>query len=161
MHKYHLQNRPEREITSEKEIIDLIGNGKFITISLCRNNEPYIVTLSYGYDDTGKSLYFHAAKKGLKLDFLKANPLVCATIIEDGGYIEDECAHAYRSVVLWGRINIVEKVEEKKHGMKILLNHLESKPDEIKRLFLKADSSYEKMEVLRLDITEIHGKKGQ
>lgn len=161
MHKYHQQNRPDREISSEKEIIDLIRKGKFVTISMCRNNEPYIVTLSYGFDEQGKSLYFHSSRKGLKLDFIRANPLVCATIIEDNGYIKNECAHAYRTIVLWGKMNFIEKIEEKKHGMKVMLSHLESKPSEIKRLFLKAESSYEKMEILRLDISEMHGKKGQ
>jgi nitroimidazol reductase NimA-like FMN-containing flavoprotein (pyridoxamine 5'-phosphate oxidase superfamily) len=84
--KYHLINRPDREITDEEEILRILKNGKYATLSLCKNNEPYIVTLSYGYEEQSNSLYFHCAKKGLKLVFIKNNPRVCATIIEDGGY---------------------------------------------------------------------------
>ena len=97
MQKYHLQNRPDREITDKNMITDILQNGKYAVISMCRNNEPYIVTLSYGYDSEKNSLYFHCSAFGLKLDFIKANPQVCATIIDDGGYIADECGHFYKN----------------------------------------------------------------
>ncbi|GAH11801.1 unnamed protein product, partial [marine sediment metagenome] len=32
--------------------LEIMKNGKFSTISMCRNDEPYIVTLSYGFDET-------------------------------------------------------------------------------------------------------------
>ena len=89
--KYHMINRPNRELTEESDINAILKNGKFVVISMCRDNEPYIVTLSYGYDIENNSLYFHVARQGLKLDFLKSNKVVCATVIEDGGYIMDEC----------------------------------------------------------------------
>ena len=128
---------------------------------MCRHNEPYIVTLSYGYDSDANALYFHTAKEGLKLDFLKANSTVCATVIEDGGYILDECGHEYRSVVFWGDMKIVDDLTEKKHGMSVLLSHLEEKESVIKEKLLKSDDYYSKMEVLRLNITQIHGKAGR
>ena len=46
MDKYHLNNRPDREITDETGIKGILKSGKFCTISMCRNNEPYIVTLA-------------------------------------------------------------------------------------------------------------------
>lgn len=162
MQTYHINNRPNREITDINEIKSIIKNGKFTTISMCRNNEPYVVTLSYGFDYAKDVLYFHCARQGLKLDFIKANPLVCATIIEDGGYVIDECGHNYRSVVFWGKMEIVTDLNEKKVGMSILLNHLETKPEIIKEKLLKSDSYYpNKMEVLKLSITQIHAKAGR
>lgn len=128
---------------------------------MCRENEPYIVTLSYGYDPDQNSLYFHYSPKGLKLDFIVSNNNVCATVIEDGGYITDECGHKYKSVVFWGQLLIVDDIEEKKHGMDILLNQLEEKQSFIKKMTLKSDGFYSKMEILRLDIKQIHGKSGQ
>lgn len=162
MKKYHLQNRPNREIKSGLEIKQLLKDGKYVIISMCRDNEPYIVTLSYGYDEDKNALYFHSANKGLKLEFISSNPIVCATIIEDGGYIMDECAHAYKSIVFWGKMKIVEDIEEKKYGMSILLNHLEEKKSIIKEKKLKSESYYSsKMEMLRLDIQQISGKEGR
>jgi nitroimidazol reductase NimA-like FMN-containing flavoprotein (pyridoxamine 5'-phosphate oxidase superfamily) len=161
MQSYHLQNRPEREIIQDTQIREILKNGKFVVISMCRENEPYIVTLSYGYDGEKNSLYFHSSNKGLKLAFIEANPAVCATIIEDGGYAKDECAHNYRSVVFWGNLSIVHEPEEKKHGMTILLNHLESDSTVIREKIIKSDAAYSTMAVLRLDILQIHGKAGR
>lgn len=161
MKQYHLKNRPNREITEEQEITEIIKKGKFAVISMCRSNEPYIVTLSYGYDLATNSLYFHSAKSGLKLDFIYQNPHVCATIIEDGGYVADECGHNYRTVVFWGTMAIVSDPEEKKHGMKVLLNHLESNETVIAEKLLKSEEYYSKMEILKLDINQIHGKAGR
>ncbi len=161
MKKYHLNNRPNRELTNEIDITAILESGKYAVIAMCRDNEPYIVTLSYGYDSLKKCLYFHCSPIGLKLDFIKYNAKVCATVIEDGGYIVDECGHNYRTAVFWGNINIVLDLDEKKHGMKMILNHLEENPSIIKDKLLKSGDFYSKMEILRLDISQIHGKAGR
>jgi nitroimidazol reductase NimA-like FMN-containing flavoprotein (pyridoxamine 5'-phosphate oxidase superfamily) len=161
MTQYHLLNRPNREITSEDEVSGILKNGKFAVISLCRGNEPYVVTLSYGYDKEAETLYFHTSKVGLKLEFLRENSLVCATVIEDGGYVKGVCEHVYKTAVFWGRMGIVSDAEEKKHGMNVLLTHLEQEDSTVKKYLLKAEGSYSKMEVLKLKITQIHGKAGK
>jgi nitroimidazol reductase NimA-like FMN-containing flavoprotein (pyridoxamine 5'-phosphate oxidase superfamily) len=160
MLRYHLQKK-EREITDQKELLEIIKKGKYLTISLCRDNEPYIVTLSYGYDDTKNAFYFHSSIKGLKYEFLRYNPAVCATIIEDRGYIMNECAHAFRSVIIWGKMCLVETIEEKKHAMDVLLKHLEDNPEKIKQESLSEDRIYKHLGILRLDALEINGKWGR
>ncbi len=161
MPQYHLQNRPNRELKQESEIDSILKRGKFAVIAMCRDNEPYVVTLSYGYDVEEKSLYFHCALQGLKLDFLRSNKSVCATVIDDGGYVPGACEHEYKSVVLWGDMRIVSDLEEKKYGMRILLHHLEDEELVIKEKILKTENYYSKMEILRLDIKQIHGKAGR
>jgi hypothetical protein len=86
---------------------------------------------------------------------------VCATVIEDGGYVPDVCEHVYKSVVFWGNMEVVSNMDEKRHGMNVLLNHLEEKESVIKGYMLKSEDRYSKMEVLRLKITQIHGKAGR
>lgn len=158
MVRYHM-HKTEREIKDEKELITILKNGKFTSIAMCQDMEPYIITLSYGYDEKNNSLYFHAALKGLKLDIIQKNPNVCATVIEDMGYVPDECEQHYRSVVFWGKMYIVEDLQQKKHGLDVLLNHLETNPDPIKKRNVQDDSKYDKITILRLDIQEITGKQ--
>jgi hypothetical protein len=158
---YHLQNKPDREITSAEEIESLLKKGKYITIGLCRDNEPYVVTLSYGYDSAGNALYFHASHVGMKMDFLKANPNVCASIIEDGGYIQDVCKHPFKTLIIRGKLTVVEDLEGKKHGMRVLLAHLEEKPSVQQKLMLESEGVFSRMAVLKLEIDEVHGKAGQ
>ena len=160
MKKYHM-NRSDREIGDELELKRIVTNGKFVVISMCSDNSPYVVTLNYGYDDRKHALYFHTAFKGLKLDIISQNPNVCATVIEDLGYKAGECDHSYRSVVFWGKMSMIDDLEEKKYGLNILLNHLEEHPDEVRKRLLREDSRYEKMQmaILRLDIEEMTGKQ--
>jgi uncharacterized protein len=161
MKQYHLHNRPNRELTEKSDLDRILKEGKFAVISMCRDNEPYVVSLSYGFDSANETLYFHCAKKGLKLDFLDSNKNVCATVINDKGYVIDECGHEYESVVFWGDMQIVNDLQEKKNGMRILLHHLEEKDSIIKDKLLKSDEFYSKMEILKLRIKQIHGKAGR
>jgi uncharacterized protein len=159
MAKYHM-NKKEKEITDQEEIIRILNEGKYAVIAMCRDNEPYIVTLSYGYDGEKNSLYFHSAKEGLKLDFINDNHEVCATVIEDKGYQKDNCSHSYSSVVMFGKMSLVEDLSEKKLAMDIILNHLEENPEPIKQRNFKDDKMYEHFSLLKLEISEKTGKSG-
>lgn len=160
MSRYHMK-KEDREIKDRKILNEVLKRGKYTTISLCRGNEPYLITLSYGFDQENNALYFHTAKEGLKLEFIKENSQACGTVVEDKGYKFNECSHAYRSVVFWGSIIIIENIDEKKHAFEVLLNHLEEKPNEVKEKFLKNDDAYINPCILRLDISDITGKENE
>jgi uncharacterized protein len=160
MIKYHM-NKIDKEITDSNELIRLMKKGKYATIAMCRNNEPYIVTLSYGYDAEKSTLYFHSSLKGLKIDFLSENKNVCATVIEDKGYVMNECEHHYSSVVMWGSMSLINDLDEKKHAMEILLNHLEDNPTPIRDRNIKNDEIYNRVALLKLEITDMTGKTGK
>jgi nitroimidazol reductase NimA-like FMN-containing flavoprotein (pyridoxamine 5'-phosphate oxidase superfamily) len=160
MARYHM-NRAEQEIKDQALLVEILRTGKYLTIAMCRGGQPHIVTLSYGYDEKRGALYFHCALEGLKIDLIRHNPEVCATVIEDRGYKMGRCEQAYRSVVLWGSMHVVKDSGEKKHGMEVLLNHLEDDPDEVKERSLKSDEAYEGVGILRLDIKEMTGKQGE
>lgn len=153
--------KKEREILDKIILSEIMKNGKFSTISMCRNDEPYIVTLSYGFDEINNCLYFHSAQKGLKLEYLKENQKVCGTILEDLGYIKSDCSHKYRSIVFWGDMTIVENLDEKKHAFDILLNQLEDNPSKVKKRFFKSEESYKNTCILKLDINLITGKASE
>ena len=150
--------KKEREILDKRIILEILKNGKFSTISMCRNGEPYLVTLSYGFDELRNCLYFHSAQKGLKLEYLKQNQKVCGTILEDLGYVKSACSHKYRSIVFWGDMTIVENLDEKKHAFDTMLKHLEDNPSKVKKRFFKSEESYENTCLLKLDINLITGK---
>jgi len=160
MAKYHF-TKTENITTDPKVIENIILKGKYMGLALCRNDEPYIVTLSYGYDREKQVLYCHCAKKGLKLDFIRANRRVCGTVILDGGYIQEECGQPYESIIFRGTAHEVHELEEKKHAMSILLNHLEDDPSIVKEQSLDEDKRYNAFRILRIDLEEISAKKGR
>ena len=159
MSEYHIK-RTDKVITDKNKLMSVLKSGKYAMLSLCRDNEPYIVTMNYGYDEKNRSLYFHAALEGLKLDFIEYNSQVCGTVIEDIGYKYGECNHAYRSVVFRGTITVLDDISQRKKGMDIMLNHLEKSPEDIKKKHLKDDNALSKVTILKLDIEEITGKEG-
>jgi len=150
--------RKEKEITDSNLLNTILIEGRYVTISMCRDSEPYIVSLSYGYDQDNSCLYFHCANEGLKIEFIKANPLVCATIIKDCGYKMNDCDHAYQSIIIRGKLIIIESIEEKKYGFNVLISHLEENPQKIKKNHLNNGKAYVNTCILRLDIEEISGK---
>ncbi|MDH4223534.1 MAG: pyridoxamine 5'-phosphate oxidase family protein [candidate division Zixibacteria bacterium] len=158
MARYHMHNR-DKEIKDQSVLKEILKQGKYAVVSMCRGKEPYLVALNYGYDKDKNALYFHCALKGLKLDFIKHNPEVCGTVIEDGGYVKGDCKQVYRSVVFWGKMFNIEGMKEKKRGIGVLLNHLEGGQEKYKK-GLQSDDAYKKVGILRLDINEITGKQG-
>jgi uncharacterized protein len=156
--KYHMR-RSERQITDQAIIEDILQKGEYATLALCRNNEPYIVTLSYGYDSDSKTLFFHCAKNGLKTEFVQHNPIVCATIVQDNGYIQGECAHAYRTVVIRGKIEILSDESDKAKAVSVLIDHLEERPEIMRAKLQNKSEQYKEMRIWRLIIEEISGKE--
>lgn len=156
--KYHLKKQ-ERAIGDLEEINGILKRGKYLTMALSSDNHPYIVTMSYGFDEKSNCLYMHAAKEGLKMDIIRSNDEVCATVIEDKGYVPKKCSHKYMSCVLEGKISIVMNLEEKIHGMEVMLNHLEEDPSIPKEMYLKNEEAYQGFSILKIVIEVISGKK--
>lgn len=160
MPRYHLR-RTDREITHPDQIASIFARGKYVTIAMVHDGEPYAVTLSYGWDRERGALYFHTAAAGRKIEAIAADPRVCATIVVDGGYEQGACKHHYESVVLTGRLSVVEDADEKRHGMRVLITHLEPEPGPVwERNGLDGDVRLAGVNVLRLDIDEVTAKAG-
>lgn len=157
MPTYHMR-RADREIVDRRELEAVLRGQRYMAVAMCRNSEPYIVTLSYGYSPEENALYFHCAREGLKLDFLRENPTVCATVVEDLGYHAGKCSHAYRSVVVRGQMQVLTDRADKAHGLRVLLVHQEADPDDVGQRLLPDDGAYDGVTVLRLTITELTGK---
>lgn len=160
MPSYHMR-RVDRQITDPVQLDSILLRGRFATIAMCQDGDPYLVTLSYGYDEERNALYFHMATNGRKQSAISADPRVCATVIIDGGYQTGECRHLYESVVITGRIALVDDVDEARHGMRVLLGHLEDEPGAVwERQALDREETWRRLRVARLDIDEITGKAG-
>src|SRR3989304_8686973 len=104
---YHVR-RKDKEITDAQTMKDLLKSAKHVTLALCKDNEPYLVTLSHGYDESRNCIYFHCAKEGKKIDYIKANNKVWGEVFIDHGYLEGKCNPLYTSVHFSGRVTLIE-----------------------------------------------------
>jgi len=121
--------RKDREITDVKEMLNIINKCKVCRIGLSENNIPYVIPLNYGcnYENDLLTLYFHSALEGKKLDIIKINNNACFEIYCDDKLIEGENAcdygYAYKSIIGFGKIFILENKEEKIFGLNMLMKH--------------------------------------
>ena len=72
---FHVR-RKDREITDQDEMRHVLKATKYVTVAFCMQDEPYLVSLSHGYDQTQNCLYFHCAPEGKKLIYAKTNSKV-------------------------------------------------------------------------------------
>lgn len=156
MPTYHLR-RSEKAITDPAEMWAIIAGQKFVTLALCKENIPYLATVNYGYDQVAGCLYFHCAGEGKKMDYLRANPTVWGQIVEDNGYQDGKCDHAFRSVQFQGHVTFVEDIEEKRRALSLMIDRLESDPEAVK-VKLITPKALEKVMIGQLHIDTMTGK---
>ena len=136
MQPYHLR-RSEKAIEDEEEILAIIAAAEHLTLALARGDEPYLVTLNYGYDPGERCFYFHCATEGKKLDVLAENPRVWGQILIDDGYVDGECDHAFRTVQFPGVASRIEARDAKAKALALMVDQLESEPDEVKKRLIE------------------------
>ena len=124
---FHVR-RKDREITNVDELKRILKTTKYVTIALCMDNEPYLVSLSHGYDEKRNCIYFHCASEGKKLIYAKSNNKVWGQAVQDYG-VTDECDYAYKSVHFSGRLFMIDDLPEKQHAMEVMVRHLSPNPE--------------------------------
>jgi nitroimidazol reductase NimA-like FMN-containing flavoprotein (pyridoxamine 5'-phosphate oxidase superfamily) len=154
---FHVR-RKEREITDLDEMQQVLKKTKYVTIALCRNNQPYLVALNHGYDQTRNCLYFHCAPEGKKLVYAQANPNVWGQAVLDFG-VTNECDYAYASVHFSGKLSLISEAPEKHHALEILVRQVALNPES--KLSKIKPEKIEKTTIGKIDIAYLTGKKHQ
>ncbi|MCW4009835.1 MAG: pyridoxamine 5'-phosphate oxidase family protein [Candidatus Bathyarchaeota archaeon] len=154
---FHVRRR-DREITDAAEMRAVLKTAKHVTIALCLGDEPYLVSLSHGYDEENSCLYFHCAPEGKKLVYAQANPKVWGQAMLDFG-VTDECDYAYTSVHFSGTMRLIEDLAEKRHAMEVLVRQQSKTPEA--KLAKISPEKLAKTTMLRININDLTGKKHQ
>ena len=149
----------ERQVTDEKQILQILDTAKVLHLGLAVNNEPYVVPMNYGYtmENGHLTVYMHSALKGKKLDMIRENPNVFFEIdcdLEPFGEGDIPCQYGmvYSSVMGKGKAIIVEDVEEKIHAMKVLMKTQTEKDFSFNERLVSI------VAVIRIDVTEYTAK---
>lgn len=147
--------REEREIKDQAGIESVIQDSQVCRMGLCDDGKPYVVPMNFGYRD-GK-VYMHCATEGRKLDVIRKNPRVCLEFDADlrVKYAQEACNFTmnYKSVIAWGRAQVLKGTEEKIYGMNVIMGHYTGKEYEFPAQALA------RIVVIRVDIEEMTGKQ--
>jgi len=150
--------RKEKEIKDLSAMIKILQDAKYITIAMCDDKEPYLVTLNHGYDADRNVIYFHCAHGGRKIDVLKVNNTVWGQAIQDKGYVSGKCDHLYQTTQFHGKATFIEDVEEKKHALVTMIKQLEENPEKVIKKQI-TDESLKRVNIGRIDVDFMTAKK--
>lgn len=151
--------RKDREVTDPAEIQSIIKKADVCRIALIDDNQPYIVTLNFGYAPGNPAfLYFHCATEGRKIDIIKKNNIACFQMDVDHELFtaKKACGFSmnFKSIVGNGKIYNVESKKEKIEGLNYIMKQYSDRDDfEYEENMLKVTT------ILKLEISQLTAKQ--
>ena len=148
----------ERMVTDKEKIKEILDRSKVVHLGMVDGDEPYIVPMNYGYtlEDDKLTLWLHCAKRGRKLDIIRANPKVFIEMECDlkpfDGDIACRYGLSYSSVMGRGIAEIVEDVEVKKAALTYLMKTQTGKDFEFE------DKMAAIVSIIKVDVSEYTAK---
>ena len=140
------------------DLIDKATNG--VMAIATGEDTPYCLPLSFVRAE--KSLYFHCAKEGRKIDLLRTNPKVCVTFI---GYDsptyqaeDNNFTTLFASAIVTGSAYEVTEDDEKIEALRALCKKLLSQAMTGDNFDRAIQTSLPVTAVWRIDLEEISGK---
>ena len=148
--------RRKRQQLTDADSIAVLQKATSGTLALLGDNDyPYAVPISYVYDN-GK-LYFHSAMAGHKVDAIRRCNKASFCVIEKDDVRPEKYTTYFRSVIAFGRIEIVEDEAEKRTIMHMMGNRFNPNHDDA--LQKELESGLAHMLAIRMDIEHLTGKE--
>ena len=118
---------------------------------------PYAVPLSYVWQN-GK-VYFHCAVTGHKIDAIRADSRVSFCVVDRDQIVPEKYTTYYRSVIVFGRVRILDDPEEKRRAAEALA--VKYRPGFPEAMAAEIDGSWERFLMVELDPEKITGKQAK
>jgi len=72
-----------------------------VTIAMSLSDEPYLATLSHGYDENRNCVYFTVPPRERRWRYFGESTRL-GQALEDNGYQQGSCDHLYRTTQFYG-----------------------------------------------------------
>ena len=103
----------KKQIIPREECIELLINEPRGVLSVLGDDEyPYGMPMNHYYCEEDGKLYFHGGKKGHKIDAISRHDKASFCVYDNGFRNPGEWALNIRSVIVFGRIEIVEDMDK-------------------------------------------------
>ncbi len=117
---------------------------------------PYAVPLSYAL--LNGRIIFHSAAEGHKIDAVRASDKVSFCVIDQDLIVPEEFTTYFRSVIVFGRIRILDSDSEKREALEKLALKF-SLPEDDEGRKKEVDGSLSRVCMMELTIDHISGKE--
>ena len=143
--------RKNNELSFE-ECVRILKSEKRGILSVKGDNDyPYGMPMNHWFDEKSWKIYFHCGKTGHRLDSLKKYNKVSFCIYDNGYRISDDWNLYIKSVIVFGKINIVSE-SKKIVSIVTKLSHKFTQDDE----YINDEISQHLQNTLVLELTPEH-----
>ena len=104
--------RKNKQISKEECIRILKDEPRGVLSVLGDNDYPYGMPMNHFYNEEDGKIYFHCGKMGHRLDALKKHDKVSFCVYDEGYRKEGEWALNIKSVVVFGRMRVVNDLKK-------------------------------------------------
>lgn len=123
--------RKDREITDVSKIEHIISSCDCCRLGFCDEGGVYIVPLNFGYESG--TFYFHGAYEGRKIDLIRKTGYA-GFELDTSHHLNkgtDPCSFSFgfQSVIGQGHVSVVQNPEEKKKGLRLIMEHYSERGD--------------------------------
>ncbi|WP_180321126.1 pyridoxamine 5'-phosphate oxidase family protein [Neobacillus mesonae] len=112
------------ECKDQERINSFLYQEKTGFLGLVDDKLPYVIPLNFVWMDG--AIYFHGAVEGRKVNIIGENAKACFTVSANQGTLTDpvpaETDTAYMSVMIFGEVELVTKLEESVKAMQQMLD---------------------------------------
>ena len=149
--------RRKKQLLSESDSTAILERGSYGVLSVLGDDGyPYGVPLNYIYEDG--MLYFHCAKEGHKIDAIRREPKASFCVVDSDQLVAEEYTTYFRSVIAFGRVEIVEDAAEKRDIIIRLAKRFHPTDSEQHRDAL-IEREFPPLCILRMKIEHMSGKE--
>ncbi len=149
--------RRKKQLLAAEESVAILERGTSGVLALAGDDGyPYAVPLSYVYAD-GK-LFFHCAWSGHKLDAVRRSDKASFCVIDRDEIMPERYTTAFRSVIAFGRVRVLEDEGEKRAAIeKLAARYVPEDGAERRREAI--DRDYDRLCMLELTVEHMTGKE--
>jgi len=150
---FRKMRRKEKQLPTEAAI-ELLNHGEQgVLATTGADNYPYAVPLNYVYHN--KSIYFHCAESGHKLDNIAHNPKVSFCVVHSCEILPKEFSTRFKSVIVFGKASeLLHK--EKEEGLLALVQRFSNDHLGAGKKYIR--DAINKTRVFKIEIEHMTGK---
>jgi len=150
--------RNDKEIADRRQIDEIIRGSLVCRVAMAKDNAPYVVPMSFGYD--GAAIYLHTAPDGKKIEYFEANPQVCFEFernveLRRDPQIACKWTFSFESVIGYGSISELVEPAQKERALNEIMRQYSGKTWPFE------SASVAKVRVWKIIISSMTGKQSQ
>lgn len=124
--KFTDMRRKDRAVEDDTWIVEFLRQASFGNIATVHESQPFITMTVFVYDPGTHALYMHTSRHGRMCANVKADDKVCFSVGKVGRMLPAETArefsNEYESVVVFGRIEIMEDLRKARDMMHLMID---------------------------------------